>query len=1257
MNIFNTFPRWPWMNRGDSITAILFLIVSAFALTMQKASAQCSIVCNGDMQISLFNQNDIIIQPEMLLVNPGQNCADGNYTLVIRDETGASLGQVVNYQYIGQILTFTITENNTGQNCTGTLVLQDQVAPTILCEDIYIACYASTSPEEVGYPQVTDNIDMLDSSNLTWEDDFTDLSCFTQMGNEVVTGQIERTWMAYDESGNLGTCTQWIYIKRSVLSEVVFPLDLDDVHLPSLSCSDGNYQDLELTGVPTIGGKPIEDNNTICEFDVSYSDQIDQQCSGETRILRNWTVEDWCNSQLLTDVQVIWIKDREAPSITCPDTMYFNTITDDCGTTVFLEDAFGMDNCSAVMMAVEWSFGMGNGPFYNVPAGEHIVTYTASDGCDNETSCFSYVVVEDDRPPTAVCDEHITVNLQPNGTTTLYASAFDNGSHDNCGIDHFEASKDGEIFTELLHFDCEDISGEPIPIHFRVYDINGFSAACLAQVEVVDLAAPMLACPPTAEVDCTEDFTDLALTGEPVASDICGVDFQNFSDEIDLNECGFGTIIRTWVVADVYGNMRTCQQTITITDDTPSSVTFPENYDFYECGVDIAPDALGQPDIIGASCESNFGVTYIDQVFTTSYPACFKLLRRWTVVDWCRYDPNSGSNEGYWEQVQTINVFDTLAPILNCPVDTIATITAGGCDLFVELPALIATDCSENLTITNNSPFAIRSDGDASGTYPIGVHEITFTVTDGCGNTASCTQILAVVDGQPPIPVCIDGVTIPLGTAGQVVLTPEMISLSSTDNCTARENLEFEVIPNTFNCQDVGQQEVVLVVADDSGNEAFCNIYINIQDNQEICPPSVVTTALISGGVRNMMGETLEGVELYLTGGKNTMTTTDTDGNYTFADLEMENDYLVSPASPEDYTNGVTTFDLIKIRKHILGAEPFDSPYKHIAADANQSGSVTTFDMVVIKKTILQTVIDFGGTPSWRFVDADFTFPESTSNPLETVIPETISIDQLSQNQSNRNFVAIKVGDLNASSNWNFNETIDERNFTGELVLQTPDVAMEQDFIYSVPITAKNFEHIEGLQLTIDFDEKRLELLDIEAGALPSLKSTNFGWAKVNDGKITLSWEYFFDTPLSERETLFTLKFRARRTTQLKEVLQINSSVISAEAYTYNADFWDINLNFLTPLNRIYELYPNFPNPFVNQTVIPFHIPKPTEVTLNLYDFTGKLIFTQQGQFAQGYHEIPIDLTDIPTEGLIYYTIDTPITKQLTKKMLRIEED
>ncbi|MDX1913125.1 MAG: hypothetical protein SFV22_16645, partial [Saprospiraceae bacterium] len=66
--------------------------------------------------------------------------------------------------------------------------------------------------------------------------------------------------------------------------------------------------------------------------------------------------------------------------------------------------------------------------------------------------------------------------------------------------------------------------------------------------------------------------------------------------------------------------------------------------------------------------------------------------------------------------------------------------------------------------------------------------------------------------------------------------------------------------------------------------------------------------------------------------------------------------------------NGVTTFDLVLISRHILGNEPFDAGWKMVAADANRSNTITTLDILELRRMILGVATQLpNNTPSWRF--------------------------------------------------------------------------------------------------------------------------------------------------------------------------------------------------------------------------------------------------------------------------------------------------
>ena len=72
----------------------------------------------------------------------------------------------------------------------------------------------------------------------------------------------------------------------------------------------------------------------------------------------------------------------------------------------------------------------------------------------------------------------------------------------------------------------------------------------------------------------------------------------------------------------------------------------------------------------------------------------------------------------------------------------------------------------------------------------------------------------------------------------------------------------------------------------------------------------------------------------------------------------------------------------------------------------------------------------------------------------------------------------------------------------------------------------------------------------------------------------------------------------------------------------------------------------------MNKTFIGFHLPEAANATLRIFDETGRMVFTQNGEFAKGYNTISVDRALLNTTGLLYYTLETA-TDSATKKMIQ----
>jgi hypothetical protein len=214
-----------------------------------------------------------------------------------------------------------------------------------------------------------------------------------------------------------------------------------------------------------------------------------------------------------------------------------------------------------------------------------------------------------------------------------------------------------------------------------------------------------------------------------------------------------------------------------------------------------------------------------------------------------------------------------------------------------------------------------------------------------------------------------------------------------------------------FTLADAESTVAVYVYAiDAAGNADFCEAFVEVQLGL-----TCQALGAIGGMIMTEEAQPVPGVAVSLSGPMPMTTMTQADGAYRFENLEEDLDYTVTAFLDEDHDNGVTTFDLVLISKHILTTQPLDSPYKLIAADVNRSGSVTTLDMIQIRKVILRLNETFPDNTSWRFIDENYVFPEP-SNPWAEFFPELININDLVGELDDAGFIAIKVGDVNGSA-------------------------------------------------------------------------------------------------------------------------------------------------------------------------------------------------------------------------------------------------
>ncbi len=1262
------------------VTACLLMIVQW--AWPPHAAAQCTMVCdspdpNAAAEVAVNQNCEAVISASALL--QGTTTCAGPFDLIVSDMLGTVVATgtdlvTISSDWLGATLQVQITDQTTGNSCMSYVMLVDNLPPTFdACPNDTVLCTAPTDPAYVAAVAASDNCD----GTLTLQ------SITSQLGPDcnLPSGMIAvlvRDWTATDDYGNTASCQQLIFIEKATLADVQFPPDL------TLDCTAGDVSP-SATGQPTIGGYPVT-TFSPCRMIVDYSDTEQMLCAPTNparQIIRVWQVIDDCSGTIARDTQLILLRDEVPPVVNCAD-VTVGTDTINCTGTFVLPPPPATDNCGTALIYdaqvnAPGATGSGLGPWSGVSPGTYPVTYTVTDECGNVGTCTANVTLVDDDPPQAVCDEITSVSLGPDGTAVVFAATFDDGSYDNCAPVGFLASRDGVNFGPTVSFDCADLSQPTVMVTMRVYELTNPASwsDCMVQVQVEDKIFPILTCPADLTVDCQTDLSDLSVFGSPVVADNCSYTLTE-TDSIQTAACGQGVVLRTFTASDSSGNVVSCTQTITLENQNPfdgASIVWPEHYTvenvcttFEAFHPDSLPAGFDWPTWPFAPC-SMIAVSYEDQVFQIAYPACYKIFRKWTIIDWCQYDLNDPTSPGRWDYTQVIKVLDTEAPVVTfCPPPDTFGIDANCAWAQVQLSPVAADDCSPDLIITNDSPWADADGADASGTYPAGTHPVVFKIMDGCGNTSYCSTTITVADLKKPTPYCNTGVVAELQDMNGTIMatvTADMFNFDSYDNCTAGTDLQFFIRradPNsttpptttqlTFDCTDVGVQLVELWVIDDAGNADYCITQMIVQDNMDLCP-SQPQMASVAGEINNEEGEMVDEVTVYMQSTSPAFPSfTASGGSYAFPDLPIGLGYEVIPEKNIDPLNGITTYDLVLIKRHILGMDTLDTPYKIIAADANGSGSVTTADVVVLTRLVTGMLPELPSLPAWRFVPQDYVFPDPL-NPFAEAFPELIEIPNLSSDWLDANFVAIKVGDVNCSAVPNALVASEDRTF-GEAALYARWQKAADGRSFRMPLYLDLPEGLTGLQFTIEFDPQQWTFAGVAPGAL-TLEPHQLNDHQAGEGRIALAWYDAAGRHLPKGEPLCYLEWQAKGPAagSLPEI-RITDALALRAAY-------DLEGREYVPVWRGLEVVDAPPagdwleltqNPVRDQLTFRYALMDDGPLHLHLTDLNGRRLWETDEVATQGVHERSIRLSANVTSGVYVLVLETERGRQARKVLV-----
>ena len=720
---------------------------------------------------------------------------------------------------------FRVTDNSGNQTViTRTLTVEDNVIPTVISQDLTVQLDAN------GIVTIT----ATDLDNGSSDDCSVVLTATPLSFSCADIGANTVTLVGTDPSGNTNTATATVTVVDTVLPIVItqdITVQLDANGTATITTADIDNGSTDNCGIDTmslnttnftcddIGAgaviltvTDVNGNSNTATATVTVEDTIDP-----TMITQNITVQlgangqvaltpdmidngstDNCNitltvtpsnfgcanigvntviligsdasgNQSFTTAQVT-VEDVLNPTITAPNAVMVSADDSSC-TTAFSNIVLGTpitaDNCTVDTVTNDAP------AIFNL--GDTTVTWTVTDSSGNTETATQIVTVLDTENPTIAAPIAVTFNTN----TDCTATGFDLGNpvtSDNCSV----ASVTNDAPAALPLGDTT--------VTWTVTDGSGNIATTTQVVTVIDNVLPTITAPAAittiTDTACTATSVDL---GTPITADNCTVDTVTNDAPVAFN---LGDTTVTWTVTDGSGNTETATQIVTVLDTenptitAPIAVTFNTNTDCTATGFD-----LGNP-----VTSDNCSVASV----TNDAPAALPLGD--TTVTWTVTDGSGNSVTA----TQTVTVLDNVAPNITAPAavtfNTNTDCTATGFDLGNP----VTSDNCSVASVTNDAPAAL----------PLGDTTVTWTVTDGSGNTETATQIVTVVDTVNPIAVAQD-VTVSLDEFGEAFIDVDSIENGSTDNC----GIDTLMISETmFTCDNVGLNTVTLTITDTNGN-------------------------------------------------------------------------------------------------------------------------------------------------------------------------------------------------------------------------------------------------------------------------------------------------------------------------------------------------------------------------------------------------------------------------------------------------------
>lgn len=350
----------------------------------------------------------------------------------------------------------------------------------------------------------------------------------------------------------------------------------------------------------------------------------------------------------------------------------------------------------------------------------------------------------------------------------------------------------------------------------------------------------------------------------------------------------------------------------------------------------------------------------------------------------------------------------------------------------------------------------------------------------------------------------------------------------------------------------------------------------------------------------------------------------------------------------DQFANGVSVGDLVRITCHILGTYPLNSAFAMITADANRSGSITTYDILELQKLILGTYQKLPNNTVWRFFPEYYQFP----NPANPFAPTTLDLlplnEFIAKNGDTLGVFGLKTGDLDGDVNLNGAYTSSTQ--AGDtLQITLPDIQIPANTTVEVPVFLPAIGvPLKGIQMELK-TQPGVKIINVIPGQIPFNASTlNFNFPDTTSASNPLRFVALSTMTLNSfQSSRFKLLMTSSQTIALKEVLTVGTGIPALGFSSCDSGFkpYKLLLHFSgtvptqNPVETGLHTSPVAPNPFTDHATIQLELPETLPVLLEVFDLNGRLIWWQEQTLPGGPQQLEIPAEAVAPGSMALYRI------------------